>query len=50
MYNYIIFCHKCDSQLYKVVYIHTCGEVDNFHAKLLSIYHRHYVPHMIEIY
>jgi len=34
--------------------VHNCiyalGEVDNFYAALLSIYHQYFVPYMMEIY
>ena len=43
------FCHSLDGLLYKVVCIHTWGEVCNFCATLLGIYLQCYVPDSIEI-
>jgi len=49
-----MFCHNFDShnfaRFYNFKTLHTLGEVDHFHATLLSIYRKCYVSDVMEIY
>jgi len=35
--NYTVFYHNFDSKFFKVMCVHTIGEVDNFYATFLSM-------------